>query len=206
MNKYTLAAIMVASSFSTMVMAEAPGGPIASGEATTEIHWSGKVPFESNTDGVIMTALGGTPLTPTLKGGDLFLETNGSFKSSTIPLELHYRTCLDSDGVVVTTNGVCDTGAGGTMTWGEEDTDIGDLIVDTSWKLINSRYTVGGVDDPASPAKINLDGEELVTGTAKTIASGVATFSTVSEVSGTEVIAPNTQYGVYASVLASFPL
>ncbi|EKK9972061.1 hypothetical protein V4F45_000591 [Vibrio parahaemolyticus] len=175
-------------------------------EAGTEIHWDGKIPTEFNDENVIMTSLNGTPLNEALKGGDLYLENDGTFTSSSIPLELHYRVC-DSDGTGTTmvTDGTDDC-TGGSWVTGDVPEAVGDLIVDSDWALLDARYNVGGRESAelSASAVIEMDGTPLVEGAAAIASTGGRpVFTTTNETAATTAPSAGTKYSVYASILAS---
>ncbi|EJG1885655.1 hypothetical protein BS049_RS23280 [Vibrio parahaemolyticus] len=169
--------------------------------AGAELHWDGKVPMEVTGESVILTGLGGVPLTTELKGGSLYIEKDGSFTSSGIPLELHYRMC--SDGT--TSDGSCDAaGAVGDFVAGEGADAVGDIVSDASWTLMASRYTVGGREtSELDEATININGATLAVGDVGVSAERpvFTTEYTPSPLGGSAT--PGAQYAAYASILAS---
>ncbi|MGF1873321.1 hypothetical protein [Photobacterium indicum] len=177
------------------------------GTAGTEIHWDGKVPYEFADEGIILTGQHGIPLTEALKGGDLYLAKDGTYTSSSIPLELHYRAC-EGGGTgtgITNTDGVCDTSAGAWVE-GEGKDAIGDITLNSKWAVASVRYTVGGRNDAvlADTAEIQLAGTKLDT-TPTGITGNTAVFTTVNTAkaaAGSEP-APTTKYAVFASITAS---
>ena len=189
-------AVMTSSAFA----AGLPGGTTAT--AGAELHWDGKVPVEVTSDSVILTGLNGTPLTTELKGGSLYIEKDGSFTSSGIPLELHHRMCDDG-----ASDGTCDTSSGASFVTGEEADAVGDIIDTATWTLMASRYTVGGRETPdLDAATIDMDGTPLVIGTASTAAVRPVFTTKYTPDVGAVAPAPGTQYAAYASIIASTAL
>ncbi len=168
-------------------------------EAGTEIHWSGDVPTETGTENVILTSLNGVPLTEALKGGDLYVSNDGTFTSSSIPLELHYRTCADG--------GSMDTSGVDTCTeWATGSDEIGDLVTETDWNLLNTRVQIGGVEEEDVAAQVLLDSAPMTAGTAIASSTGTAKFTTVNDtatVAEGEAVESGTLFSVFASVVAS---
>ncbi|NNU14597.1 hypothetical protein HL669_23690 [Vibrio parahaemolyticus] len=174
-------------------------------EAGTEIHWDGKVPTEFNDDNVIMTSINGTPLNEALKGGDLYLANDGTFTSSSIPLELHYRVC-DSDGAGTMVTDGTDDCAGGSWVTGDVPEAVGDLIVDSDWALLDARYNVGGRENAelSTSAIIEMDGTALVEGAAAVSSTGGRpVFTTTNATPAATAPSAGTKYSVYASIVAS---
>lgn len=199
LNKITMLTA-IAGIFSATVATAAP----VTGSAGTELHWDGKVPFEFADEGVILTALHGTPLTEALKGGDLYIKKDGTFESSTINLELHYRNCTTAG--VITSDGVCDSGVGGAWVTGDGADAIGDLIKDSKWSLMNNRFQVGGREDSelAATGEIRMDGTKIEVGGAEIPSTtGTAVFSTANTMAPAGAPAPTTKYSVFASIIAS---
>ncbi|HIF9201256.1 TPA: hypothetical protein ACX6QC_002688 [Photobacterium damselae] len=190
----------IAGIFSATAVTAAP----VTGSAGTELHWDGKIPFEFADEGVILTALHGTPLTEALKGGDLYLQKDGTFESSSINLELHYRKC-DTSGVI-TSDGTCDTSAGGSWVPGDDAAAIGDLIKDSKWSLMNNRFQVGGRENAelAASGEIRMDGTKIEVGGAAVASTiGTAVFTTANATAPAAVPAATTKYSVFASIIAS---
>lgn len=196
-NVKLLAATVAIIASSSAAFAAAP-----TGTAGTEIHWDGKVPYEFAADGIILTGQSGNPLTEALKGGDLYLAKDGTYTSSAITLELHYRACDTAS--VITTDGTCDTSAGGAWVAGDGADAIGDITPDSKWAVASVRYTVGGRNDPtlAGTAEIQLAGTKLDT-TATAITGNTAVFTTINETAPSIEPTPTTKYAVFASITAS---
>lgn len=178
--------------------------------AGAEIHWSGKVPMEFSDDGVILTSQGGTPLTEALKGGDIhFLKGatgyDGTFESSSIPLELHYRNCTLADGTVDGSGSVDCVVSGGNYVLGEGADAIGDLITNSAWQLSNVNFNIGGRENPelASTGKILMDGTPMTEGATVVVANGKPVFTTANATAATTLPAPGTRYTVNAAIIAS---
>ncbi|MDG2642536.1 hypothetical protein P7M58_23665 [Vibrio parahaemolyticus] len=209
--KFTLKAssIAVMAIVSASAFAAAPDSETQT--AGTEIHWSGKVPMEFSDNGVILTSQGGTPLTEALKGGDIhFLKGatgyDGTFESSSIPLELHYRNCTLADGVSVDGSGSVDCVAdGGSYVLGEGADAIGDLIINSTWQLSSANFNVGGRENPelAATGKILMDGKEMIEGTSEVVADGKPVFTAANPAPASTLPSPGTRYTVNASIIAS---
>ncbi|EHH1078770.1 hypothetical protein J7I01_004464 [Vibrio parahaemolyticus] len=190
----------------TAVVASSSAFAAPTMQAGTEIHWDGKVPMEFTDEGVILTGLNGEPLTDVLKGGSLYLETDGKFTSSSVHLEMHHRACdTDADGVGDSFDGSCDTGAGAAFITGNTSEAVGDIIDTATWELAAARYTIGGREDPtlAGSAKIQMDGTDMAPGVAPTVAVARPAFTTVNETAPTTAPSAGSQYSVYASIIAS---
>lgn len=206
MKRNTLIKVMATAA----VFATASGAVLAApadtpSSATTEIHWMGKVPTISADAGLVLTGLNGTPLTDALRGGDLYVKSDGTFTSSSINLEMHFLTCEDSSGAI-TTDGSTDCEAGG-GTLGDPTTaeGIGDLIPGSQWTLLNARSNIGGMEDVelAASTEVQMEGSAMVVGTAiPSTTGGRQTFTTVNATALTEAPAVGTQFAVYASILA----
>ncbi|EIO4563032.1 hypothetical protein LQM11_003649 [Vibrio parahaemolyticus] len=193
---------------SASVFAAAPDSEIQS--AGTEIHWSGKVPMEFSDNGVILTSQNGTPLTEALKGGDLhFLKGatgyDGTFESSSIPLELHYRNCTLTDGTVDGTGSVDCVADGGSYVLGEGADAVGDLITNSTWQLSSVNFNIGGRENPelASTGQILMDGAAMTEGTSEVVTNGKPVFTTVNTKPASSLPAPGTRYTVNAAIMAS---
>ncbi|HGF5258368.1 TPA: hypothetical protein ACF37V_004060 [Vibrio parahaemolyticus] len=209
--KFTLKAssIAVMAIVSASAFAAAPDSETQT--AGTEIHWSGKVPMEFSDNGVILTSQGGTPLTEALKGGDIhFLKGatgyDGTFESSSIPLELHYRNCTLADGVSVDGSGSVDCVTdGGSYVLGEGADAIGDLIINSTWQLSSANFNIGGRENPelAATGQILMDGKAMVEGTSEVVADGKPVFTTANPTAASTLPSPGTRYTVNASIIAS---
>ncbi|HCH2301659.1 hypothetical protein [Vibrio parahaemolyticus] len=208
--KFTLKAssIAVMAIVSASAFAAAPDSVTQT--AGTEIHWSGKVPMEFSDNGVILTSQGGTPLTEALKGGDIhFLKGatgyDGTFESSSIPLELHYRNCTKSDGTVDGTGSVDCVTDGGSYVLGEGADAIGDLIVNSTWQLSSANFNIGGRENPelAATGQILMDGSAMTEGLSEVVANGKPVFTAANTTAATTLPSPGTRYTVNAAIVAS---
>ncbi|MCD1416916.1 hypothetical protein IOC51_23105 [Vibrio parahaemolyticus] len=188
------------------IMASSSVFAAATMQAGTEIHWDGKVPMEFADEGVILTSLNGEPLTDALKGGALYLAADGTYTSSSIPLELHHRACDSTgDGVGDSFDGTCDTTAGAAFITGNTADAVGDIIDTAAWELVDARYTIGGREDPtlSGTAKIQMDGGDMTEGAPATTAVARPVFTTINETAPSTAPSMGSQYSVYASIIAS---
>ena len=180
--------------------------------AGTEIHWSAKVPMEFHYEGVILTSANGEPLTEALKGGDIeFLKGaddiyDGTFASSQIFLELHYRNCVKG-GEVIDANGTTDCITdGGSYVDGNGKEAIGDLIEGSTWQLSSANFNIGGRVNPELQAsgKIQMNGADMIAGdTATKVKDGKPVFTTINETAPATAPSVGTRYTVNAAIIAS---
>lgn len=200
---------------SSVAFAAAPSTETQS--AGTEIHWSATVPMEFHDEGVILTSANGEPLTEALKGGDIeFLKGaddtyDGTFASSQIFLELHYRNCelagggVDGGGVDGTGTTDCITD-GGSYVDGNGKEAIGDLIENSTWQLSSANFNIGGRVNPELQAsgKIQMNGADMSAGgTAEVVADGKPVFTTINETAPATAPSVGTRYTVNAAIIAS---
>lgn len=177
--------------------------------AGTEIHWSAKVPMEFNNEGVILTSANGEPLTEALKGGDIeFLKGaddtyDGTFASSQIFLELHYRNCLPADGSEPDGTG---SDCNGEYVGGNGEEAIGDLIEGSTWQLSSANFNIGGREDEdlEESGKIQMNGADMSLGApAEVVADGKPVFTTINETAPATAPSVGTRYTVNAAIIAS---
>ncbi|EHK2924751.1 hypothetical protein J7Y46_004640 [Vibrio parahaemolyticus] len=199
--KFNLKMLAVA----TAVIASSSAFAAPTMQAGTEIHWDGKIPMEFADEGVILTSLNGEPLTDALKGGSLYLAADGTYTSSSIPLEMHNRACdTDGDGIGDVFDGTCDTASGDAFITGNAADAVGDIIDTAAWELVDARYTVGGRENPelSSTASIQMNGTDIVEGAAP-VANAHPVFTTINDTAPTATPSMGAQYSVYASIIAS---
>ncbi len=212
--KFTLktSSIAVMAIVSTSAFAAAPDSVTQT--AGTEIHWSGKVPMEFHDEGVILTSTNGIPLTEALKGGDIhFLKGaagyDGTFESSDIPLELHYRNCdltATSGGSIDGSGSVDCVASGGSYVSGDGADAIGDLVLNSTWELGSANFNIGGRFSPelAKDAKIKMNGSPMTPGTSIKLADGKPIFTAENSTSLPLLqTSAGTRYTVNASIIAS---
>ncbi len=214
--KFTLktSSIAVMVIVSTSAFAAAPNSVTQT--AGTEIHWSGKVPMEFQDMGVILTSTNGIPLTEALKGGDIhFLKKgatgyDGTFESSDIPLELHYRNCelpaASGGSVSVDGSGIDCLAAGGRIILGDGADAIGDLVLNSTWELGSANFSIGGRFSPelAKDAKIKMNGNPMTPGTSIKLADGKPIFTAENPTSLPLLqTSAGTRYTVNASIVVS---
>ncbi len=190
-----------ATTIAVMTIASASAFAAAGDTATTEIHWSGKVPMNITSEAVIITSLNGAPLTEALKGGELYVTQDGTFTSTEIPLELHQRNC-SVDG---TATGAITDCATGTPIMEDAPEAIGDLALNTDWTLDAATIMVGGRynEEAADTTEVLMDNTPMVSGTAVSSASGQATFKAINATPSGTAPMPGTLYTVNGVITAT---